>query len=53
MKKVFLLKALVIIVPVLVAIYAQYYEHKQQKQLKVYYKADCTMETSIKTNYAN
>ena len=38
MKKVIILKAFVILVPVVVAIYAQCYENKKQEKLEAFYK---------------
>lgn len=46
MKKGSLLKALVIIVPVLIAIYAQFHEYKQQKQLSENIKIERFAELS-------
>jgi hypothetical protein len=37
MKRSLLLKAIVITVPVLVALYAQYYENKKQDKLDAFY----------------
>ena len=50
MKNARLLKALTIIIPIIVAIFAQYYENKQLRRLHIYYKADCIIESSVKTD---
>jgi hypothetical protein len=47
MKKVILLKALVILVPFIVAIYAGYYEHKKQQEIVALYQNGTHAENNI------
>jgi hypothetical protein len=44
MKKEFLLKAIVVIVPVIVAFYAGYYEHKKQQKIEANYQHETHLQ---------